>query len=166
MTGAISTIFPNWNHAQGEAALQKRKSDSFTALPSRTLSSKFHIVHMVSLYLLNIWSLLSCLFLCGPFPIRLKVAPKKCFSCLSAFAHVVLSSRGNHSFLLSQPGLLLFPVILLEMCGDVSVIVVPVGVSVLRGLHGPGMINALQSLGNSFVRKEYPIHNPNRDAIK
>lgn len=120
MTGAISTIFPNWNHAQGEAALQKRKSDSFTVLLSRILSSKFHIIHMVSLYLLDIWSLLSCLFLCGPLPIRLKVAPQKCFSCLSAFAQVVLSSRRNHSFLLSQPGPLLFPVILLEMCGDVS----------------------------------------------
>lgn len=38
----------------------------------------------------------------------------------SAFAHFILSCRGNHSFLLSQPGLLLFRVMLLEICGDVS----------------------------------------------
>lgn len=46
------------------------------------------------------------------------------------------------------------------------VLAVPEGVSVLSGLQGPGRINALQSLGNSFVRKEYPTQNPNRDTIK
>lgn len=43
---------------------------------------------------------------------------------------------------------------------------VPEGVSVLSGQQGPATINALQSLGNSLVRKDYPTQNPNRDTIK
>lgn len=42
------------------------------------------------------------------------------------------------------------------------VIAVPEGVSVLSGQQGPGMINVLQSLGDSFVRKNCPTRNANR----
>ena len=50
--------------------------------------------------------------------------------------------------------------------GIFLVIAVPEGDSVLGGQQGPGMINAPQSLGNSFVRKEYPTQNLTRDTIK
>lgn len=43
------------------------------------------------------------------------------------------------------------------------VIAVPEDVSVFSGQQGSGMINVLQSLGNSFFRKNYPTHNATKE---
>lgn len=96
------------------------KFDPFTALLSSTLSSMFSILHRVSLYLLAIGASSHASSSVAPSQSGSRLPQRNAAYRTSAFAHFILSCRGNHSFLLSQPGLLLFRVMLLEICGDVS----------------------------------------------
>lgn len=86
----------------------------------------------------------------------------------SAFAHFVLSSGDNYSFVfLFQPELLLFYIKLLELCGEVSggcsdskVFLYLVGSRVLVRL------NILQTSGHFLIRRSCPTQNSDSYPIK
>ena len=75
----------------------------------------------------------------------------------SVFAHFLLSSRGNHSFLLSQPGCSCFPWDVVGMLQYLRVF-----------LHSARsrVIKVLKSLGHFLIRKNCPPQNSNRGPLK